>query len=653
MVVGRRRRVQEVLTSLQDLGAVHIDPLKDVPLEPFRLSERDRKAKESWDAVLARTRTILTALPSPAYRAADPASRVELPGSADEAESYLREVGEKVDTLVAERADIEDELDVIGDYLRLFRGVGLSLAQLEGRHYIDGAAFFVANQDELARVQEALREALGERFELSSRAQGRGLMVLVAVLKRDRELLRTTLSRQGVAELKLPDRYAHLGIAKALHTMEERAQSLPRRKADLDEELTSLADKHHANVTVLQTRAGDQRARYDALEDLAAGTYSFALQGWVPRDEGERVKGALEGKFGDAVIVSSRPADEHHDHNVPVKLANSPLVRPFEILLNVFDPPKYGGFDPTWVVAIFFPLIFGMIVGDMAFGLIFLLIGLSLRARGARGKELNLGVLGITIAPEPLRSVGTIINWAAMWTILFGFIYGEFFGTFLEYWPRDNPVFYHGDYHHGMIRIILFRIEEFAPVMLIALALGIFQILFGWSIRAYYGLKHHDMKHFWEGIGMVAGLIGLIALATSLVGGTSNLLLNALIIVGFAVFAVSVVLTRAPLMIVELIANGGNILSYLRIFAVGLSAALIAALATQLGFAIADALPGVFGIVLGILVGAFINLLAVTIKIIAYTMQPLRLQYVEFFSKFGFHDESGRPYRPFRLMGGK
>jgi aerobic-type carbon monoxide dehydrogenase small subunit (CoxS/CutS family) len=69
---------------------------------------------------------------------------------------------------------------------------------------------------------------------------------------------------------------------------------------------------------------------------------------------------------------------------------------------------------------------------------------------------------------------------------------------------------------------------------------------------------------------------------------------------------------------------------------------------------IADGVPiPVLGVVLGIIVGAVINLLAVTIKIIAYTMQPLRLHYVEFFSKFGFHDESGRPYRPFRLLGGK
>jgi V/A-type H+/Na+-transporting ATPase subunit I len=650
LVVGRRRSVQEVLSYLQELGVVHIDPIHDGPLERFRLSPEERAAKERWDAVVARTKTLLAVLPT---RVVDAAAKPELPREAQESERYLRELGDKVDALVAERVDIDDELDVIGDYLRLFRSIALDLAQLEGRRYLDGAAFFVANDEELERVRAALSEALGDRFELSSKPEARGYAVLVAVLKRDRETLRTVLSRQGIAELRLPDRYAHLGIARALHTMEERAQSLPKRRQAIENELAAVADKHYAAIVALQLRATDQQARYEALEDLAAGNYSFALQGWVPRDEGPRAVEALEQRFGEGIIAESRPADEHHDHDVPVKLQNPGWARPFELLLNVFDPPKYGGFDPTAVVAIAFPLIFGMIVGDMAFGLIFLLLGTLLRRRAIGGKPLNLGVFGVFIPPDTLKNVGTIINWAAAWTIVFGFVYGEFFGTFLEYWPRDNPVFYHGD-HEGMIRIILFRIEEFVPVMLIALGIGILQILGGWGIRAYYGYKHQDMKHFWEGIGMVAGLVGLIVFAASLITGATNYFMNAIIVAGFAVFLVSVFLIRAPLMIVELIANGGNILSYLRIFAVGLSAALIAALATQLGFAIADGVQiPVLGVVLGIIVGAVINLLAVTIKIIAYTMQPLRLQYVEFFSKFGFHDESGRRYRPFRLLGGK
>jgi V/A-type H+-transporting ATPase subunit I len=105
-------------------------------------------------------------------------------------------------------------------------------------------------------------------------------------------------------------------------------------------------------------------------------------------------------------------------------------------------------------------------------------------------------------------------------------------------------------------------------------------------------------------------------------------------------------------MLIELPSNGGNILSYLRIFAVGLSSALVANLATDLGFALGKTLP-VIGPILGILVGLAVHLIAIALTIIGHTLQPLRLNYVEFFTKFGFYDESGRPYNPFRLLGGK
>jgi V/A-type H+/Na+-transporting ATPase subunit I len=124
------------------------------------------------------------------------------------------------------------------------------------------------------------------------------------------------------------------------------------------------------------------------------------------------------------------------------------------------------------------------------------------------------------------------------------------------------------------------------------------------------------------------------------------------IVIGFIIFLAGVVLSGLPLMIVELISNSGNILSYLRLFAVGLSAALVANLATDLGFAISGTLP-IIGPILGILVALAVHLIAIALTIIGHTLQPLRLQYVEFFTKFGFYEENGRPYQPFRLFGGK
>lgn len=79
---------------------------------------------------------------------------------------------------------------------------------------------------------------------------------------------------------------------------------------------------------------------------------------------------------------------------------------------------------------------------------------------------------------------------------------------------------------------------------------------------------------------------------------------------------------------------------------------LVAALATNLGFAISGTLP-IIGPILGIVVALLVHLIALALTMIGHTLQPLRLQYVEFFTKFGFYEASGRPYQPFKLLGGK
>jgi len=67
------------------------------------------------------------------------------------------------------------------------------------------------------------------------------------------------------------------------------------------------------------------------------------------------------------------PVDEHHDQDVPVELKNSGYVTPFQnTVMGLMSLPKYGSFDPTWVVALFVPLFFGIIMADIGYGLLFL-----------------------------------------------------------------------------------------------------------------------------------------------------------------------------------------------------------------------------------------------------------------------------------------
>lgn len=652
-VVGRRDSARDVLQALQNLGVVQIDPLDTTEAGPelkrIRLEGSDRTEGDRWHSLLSRSSQLLEVL-EPHVAAAS--TRPDAPATLDEAESWLRGVSTSIDALVAERADARDELDVIGVYLPVFREVAPTLARLEQSRYLDGSAVIVPGKD-IDDVRTALVAELDGRIEIGARPYGKDFILVIAVQKDDRAALRQALSRLGLARLELPVRYAGHGTAKAVHVMEERSQALPRRLSAVDEELSRLGASFGGRLRQVNIMAANQYARFEKLEDLAEGRYSFALRGWVPSDSTKRVMDGLRKQFGDDVVAVSREADSHHDP-APTKLENARWAQPFELLLSLFDPPRYGMFDPTWTVAIFFPLYFGIVVGDFGFGLGFLLLGIWLRNRGLAGKSLSLGPLGITLDSASLPKIGMITIWCAVWSIIWGIAYGEFFGNFLEYFPANNPVFYVEGHGTGMFEVLLFRVEQFQPLLILTLGFGVLQVVGGWIIRAYYGFLHGDRKHLWEGIGMAFGLLGLVLFAWGFLNDalSPGVLVTCAVLLG--VFVVGLVISGLPLMLVELISNSGHILSYLRLFAVGLSAALVANLSTGLGMAITNALDiPVLGGLIGIAVALTVHLLAIALTIIGHTLQPLRLQYVEFFTKFGFYEHPGRAYKPFRLLGGK
>ncbi len=656
LLVGRKPVANDVLVALQSLGAVHVDRLEPTEegLEPFALAPEEQRRKQVWDLVVARTATLLELLGVDPESPGTGTVRGDLPADADGVAERVDAVGEQVDALLAERAEAREELALVEQYLPLFRDLAPTLAQLETSRWLDGVATIVPAAG-LAELRSLLEDALDGKVALSTQARGRDLVVVVAGLRSEAAELRAALAKAGAGELQLPERYRSLGVARAVHVMEERTQSLPKRLGAIDDELDKLALQHGPRLKTLLQTALNHQSRFERLSELAEGRYAFALQGWVPSAERQKTVDALTRQFGGDLLIEHRPADEHHDVGVPVRLENAAWARPFQGLLSLFAPPAYGGFDPTWTLAVFFPLFFGVIVGDIGFGILFALVGWALRRRGQRGKALSLGPLNMVIPARALLPISQVIYYAAAWTVLWGFVFGEFFGTFLEYYPRARPIFYTTEHYptgHGMIEILLFRVEVFLPIILIAIAFGVIHVLGGWVIRVVYGFKHRDMRHVYEGIGMISGLLALIVFATAFLSDALTPLINGVVVVGLVVFLLCVVLARMPMMLIELVSNGGNILSYLRLFAVGLAAALVAKLATELGFAISDSLP-IIGPILGIIVGLFVHLLALVLKVIGYTLQPLRLHYVEFFTKFGFYESTSRRYTPFKLLGGK
>jgi len=641
VVAGPKRLARELLAELQRAGVVHIDPLRPEELDAYALSEEEKAQLKAWEQLAANAEQTLRLLglePEPTRPAA---------GSLSEVSQLLEPIAQKASALVAEKERLEEELELIKLYRKPVEVLADMIQHLDQSRWLRVLPVLFEKEETVSELEAALNEVLPERFVLAAAPADGVWAAAVVVLKQDADAAKAALGKLGLAEFRLSGPYAGLSFQEAKLKMAERARLAPTELESVKKAIAELVRQSREKLMAVWTRAKDEIERLKRLEALASGRFSFGLFGWVPVSKKAKVEDALE-RLRERVVYAFEPVDEHHEADrVPVTLENPGWIKPFETLVTFLNVPKYGTWDPSWVLAVFFPFWFGMIVGDIGYGLLFWLLARYLSGYVKRGEPLVLDLFGMKLAPPTIDNVVRILKPMVFWTILFGILYGEFFGNFLEH----LKVFYIPGHGEGLLPILIPRTlgSTAGMLILVSILFGVFMVLYGLVIRAWLGWRHQHLRHFWEAVGYIGGLVALIVLSYSFLTGASSPLFTAIMVVGFGLLLLGAVLARMPLMIAELPTQGGHMLSYVRIYAVGVTGAIMANLSTDLGFAIASKL-GLLGVLLGLVVGLAVHGLVLALTTIGHVLQPVRLIWVEFFTKFGFYDESGRPYRPFKSV---
>jgi len=357
--------------------------------------------------------------------------------------------------------------------------------------------------------------------------------------------------------------------------------------------------------------ARTEQAAVEARLDPSADT--FTLHGWIPEDALEPTVSALKDRFGEDVLLQWRHPGEKEWSSVPTSLKNSPLSSPFELFLKLLRPPSYSGIDPTTAVALFFPFFSGCMIGDMGYGVLILLLSLKLKK-----------------AVRPLlRDVGSIFLSVSLWSIVWGAAWGEFFG----------------DAGHRLFHLEPLWVERSVsvlPVVVFTVALGAAHVFFGLLLGIYQGIRNRH-RHLWmEKAGnltvLLALVAGLIVLKAELPRGVFTVPLS-LLVIGLALLIAGGGIGG----IIETLGSIGNIISYVRIAAIGLSSAILALVASKF--------LDVFGLsVFGIFLALMIHLLNFVLAIGGSGLHSARLHYVEFFGKF--YSGNGKEYTPFQRRSG-
>ncbi len=440
------------------------------------------------------------------------------------------------------------------------------------------------------------------------------------------EIVRDFVSEAGISEVQGPHYLRDKPFGQVLQTLKDDLQSLKQKRDDLRQRQDRFLHEKGPQLLALRNVCFDAFSRLDALSKFARSRYAFVVEGWMPSRAVGLLRRQLAEQSNETVHIRCV-----HAHGAagspPVRLSNPRPVRSFESLLALLPLPKYASIDPTWFMATFFPPIFGLMLGDLGYGLL-LALGAVWLWRWGRTRKMA-------------QAFAVILGSCAFYTMFFGLVFGEFFGSAGHYLGL-RPLW------RERLEIGSAQIGETLLIYLgAAVAVGVIHVLCGMILGI---LNARKSRHTAEWLGYSARLCGLFGLFF-IVGRLVNLLppvFTSLGVVAWILFLVFMLWTcmhqplHGAMLPLELLGTVGNILSYARIMAVGMASAVLAMLANQFGHMIDS-------VIIAVIVVVLVHTLNLVLGIVDPTIQGLRLHYVEFFSKF--YLAGGRMYSPFKKVG--
>ncbi len=376
--------------------------------------------------------------------------------------------------------------------------------------------------------------------------------------------------------------------------------------------------------------------------ERVAGGAVVVMDGWVPAENAAEVRQMLDAK---GVFYEMRPAEK--EDNAPIKLKNGRISRLFEMLTRMYGMPDYGEFDPTPLFAPFYALFFGMCVGDAGYGLFVIALGFYLKSK--LGKSMA-GLLNLLIT---LGVATTIVG--AVFNTFFGFALTDFH---LPEWMSSLLITGKWD---G---------TAYDKTMVLALLVGMFHICFAMTVKSICTTVRYGFKNALSDWGWWLLVCGSVVVATLNYLGVIDFEMSKMAFIGIgAVSAIGIYLLNnlrrnvfvnvgAGLWDTYNMATGlmGDLLSYLRLYALGLAGGMLGGVFNDLGLQLKDSMGDVlFGIPGWICCGLIFvagHGLNIALSCLSGYVHSIRLTFVEYFKNSGY-DGRGVAYNPFAEKKGE
>lgn len=673
-VVGANEKLAIASESLYKLNMLHVE--SPVETEGFKVGTPMEKAGQVSRALL-QLRSYISHLKLDA-------SKISVKRKFKQAEieekmsRKLAEYQEQIGARLDELKKINDSLKSIDTELtnlEPLKLLGVSPRLLKGYRSIRCFVGLIKKDP-----SEDLRKITSE-FDLILREYEKQFVIALFVKAEHGDEAFKILQTYGFKELPVPDAEIDSRISELEKTREE----LNTKKNKIEVEIEELKVKESELLLAIEEYLSSEVEKAELPLKALTSKHTFVLVGYVPEKDFGGFKKELEAR---GLVVEKLSIEEHE--MPPTKLKNPGVAKNFEILSKTYAIPRYKEIDPTVIMAIFFPLFFGLMLGDIGYGLLIVVASLYLKTvfkTEGWQKLLNIGLASGIVS------------------IVFGFIYGEFFGPFIVPGIKHpSEVHFIGDllasiyaFNHG--HPLFDRVEEFGvkALLFMVLSIGMVKMLWGFSMGFYNVYVEHGIKEaILEKGCWILGVLGLVfiilgfsynlgiftspphegfgkilpenlyvfgntvaearAVPLPIPGLVSGwevglnyfyLLALPLILIWLVIFLKAEIPKMGifgTIMAVELLTWFGQIISYARLLAIGLSSVYIAFVINYISLKIALE-PGIAILPLAVvimLIGHGVNFL---LGILDPGLQSLRLHYVEFFTKF--FEGGGREYSPF------
>ena len=482
------------------------------------------------------------------------------------------------------------------------------------------------------------------------------------VKKSEKENAMRILTEFEFAEMSVPDGSGP--IDENIKECDSKLASLNEELASAEREIAALKEKHGKNIITMDEEISFEARKGELPLRIATSEYSYVIDAWVPTGKVGTVVSAIEKELGNSAYVELQEdrtrnlhEEEHAEDrfkNTPTKMKNGPYAKHFEYPVQLVATPRYQEIDPSVIFSIFFPLFFGFMVGDIGYAIPFIVLG----AYGLK-----------TAKSQDFRAIAMILFFGGIWAFIFGFFFfSEMFGMHFAGIPEagDKAITWQSllglhfpDWFTGMFPGHghgISKVHEVTFLLKVSVYIGIVHMMLGYIVGFLnVRMQHGSREAFFEKGGWIMTFLGLVMLCYSLAefmifkNSLEGLIFYVLIIGAVLLIAgIAVSFTKEGAQaILELPGLFGNVLSYTRLTAIGLSKAGMALAFNFISIGLIGSMGGVLGIVLGLLMFCFLHLVVWVLAIISAGLHALRLQFVELMNKFFVG--GGKEYEPLEI----